>query len=241
MRPFIFLPSLSPVLYHVALSEGATSLSFRAIRESPEEIKQGQFLSRASEVTQLLQSVDKSQFIKGKANFPWVRVYSPTIMANFQWWPEVKEFSLSHNTVSKGESRLISTSDWQNMNARTSIDWGSSQRKLYRNESTERSTFSFLCYFSDLESIMTVQSYISSFLSHTNDQAAVCSLMNPQGEYISVIPHILSCMLWGKTICHIWLLVIGRQTGINGIDSSFIARAEGQGVWWEVNAFPFHC
>ena len=182
MRPFIFLPSLAPVLYHVALSEGATSLSFRAIRESPEEIKQGQFLSRASEVTQLLQSVEKSQFIKGKANFPWVRVYSPTIMANYQWWSEVKEFSLSHNTVSKGESRLISTSDWQNMNARTSIDWGSSQRKLYRNESTERSTFSFLCHFSDLESIMTVQSYISSFLSHTNDQAAVCSLMNPQGE-----------------------------------------------------------
>ena len=58
---------------------------------------------------------------------------------------------------------------------------------------------------------MTVQSYISRFLSHTNDKAVVCSFMNSQGEYINVITHILSCMLQGKTICHIWLLVIVRQ------------------------------
>ena len=211
MRPFTFLPSLSPTPYHFSSSEGATSLSFRPIKELPEEIKQGQLVSRTSEVTQLLQSVEKSQFIKGKANFPWIRVYSPTIMANYQRWSEVKQFSLSYNTVSKGEASLISTIDWKNMNARTSIDWSSSQRKLYRNESTERSTVSFLYYFSDLESIMTVQSYISRFLSRANDKAVVCSFMNSQGEYISVITHILSCMLQGKTICHIWLLVIVRR------------------------------
>lgn len=122
MRPFTFLPSLSPTPYHFSSSEGATSLSFRPIKELPEEIKQGQLVSRTSEVTQLLQSVEKSQFIKGKANFPWIRVYSPTIMANYQRWSEVKQFSLSYNTVSKGEASLISTIDWKNMNARTSID-----------------------------------------------------------------------------------------------------------------------
>ena len=81
-------------------------------------------------------------------------MYSPTIMVNYQWWFEVREVSLSHNKVSKGEATLISISDWQNMNARTFIDCGSSQIKLYKNESTDKSTLSFLCYFSDLERVM---------------------------------------------------------------------------------------
>ena len=37
MRPFTFLPSLSPTPYQLASSEAATSLSFSPIREPPED------------------------------------------------------------------------------------------------------------------------------------------------------------------------------------------------------------
>lgn len=214
MRPFTFLPSLSPTPYQLASSEAATSLSFRPIREPPEDSLSPEQLRSLSCYRVLRNpSLSKGKQISlgsGCTAPPSWRITSDGLKSRSLAFPI---------TVSKGEASLISTSDWQNMNARTSIDWGTSQRKLYRYESTERSTFSFLCYFSDLESVMTVQSYISIFLSHTNDKAAVCTFMNSQGEYIVWSLIYLAVCSKAKPFATFGCWWLG--------DSSSTARAEG--------------